>query len=276
VSAAIRGQAKRDRARSAAPTAYPARLVRSASSRRSAYASATGSCGGTRSPVIPSATTSGRQPVAAATTGTPQAIASSATVPAGSYHGVHTIASALRSSAGSSARPTWPVKITRSATPLRSASATSRGAWQIPPCAPGSGPPTISSSASGTWRSALIAVPNPAPGVSRPTATSRGRRPRGTAGPCGLNHPTSTPRGTTTVAGRRTPVRTSSSTSCLELASTPATLRPIAASSRIRCRGPVSGSGWCRRNSEPSEWNVCTTGIGSSPTPISAASPDSQ
>ncbi len=67
-------------------------------------------------------------PTALATTGRPHAIASSGTIPNGSYQGTHTTASAERSSAGTSGRATAPSRRTRSATPAAAAACRSRRA----------------------------------------------------------------------------------------------------------------------------------------------------
>jgi len=85
-----------------------ARRAGSASSARSALASTTGSRGGTSHPVARSTTVSVRPPTALATTGTPQAMASSGTMPNGSYHGTQTTTSADRIRTGMSARVTLP------------------------------------------------------------------------------------------------------------------------------------------------------------------------
>lgn len=56
--------------------------------------------GGTRTPVVPSRTMSIKSPVADATTGRPQAMASSSSVPAVTSRGVDTTRSAARKSSG--------------------------------------------------------------------------------------------------------------------------------------------------------------------------------
>jgi hypothetical protein len=61
--------------------------------------------------VTPSTTVSIIPPTAEATTGTPQAIASSGTMPNGSYHGAQTTTSAERSNAGSSLRSIAPAQV---------------------------------------------------------------------------------------------------------------------------------------------------------------------
>lgn len=70
--------------RSRAATANSLRSVSSSRSERSAWDRLSGSPGGTSRPVTPSTTTSASPPTAVATTGTPHAIASSATAPDGS------------------------------------------------------------------------------------------------------------------------------------------------------------------------------------------------
>src|SRR5919202_633718 len=96
---------------------YAAPMVGDASRSRRAPARASGRRGGTSSPVTWSTTVSWIPPTALATTGRPQAIASSGTIPNGSYQGTHATASAERSSAGTSERATAPSSRTRSATP---------------------------------------------------------------------------------------------------------------------------------------------------------------
>src|SRR5690625_4314353 len=75
------------------------------------------SWGGTSLPVTPSTTVSVSPPTADATTGTPHAIASSGTIPKGSYHGVHATTSAERMKEGNSSRETCPVRWTLSLRP---------------------------------------------------------------------------------------------------------------------------------------------------------------
>jgi hypothetical protein len=100
----------------------------SASSPRTARASRSGRRGGTCTPVTPSTTVSANPPTAAATTGTPHAIASNATVPNGSCQGTHTAASADRSRAGMRSTGTGPSSRSRLATPAAPACATNRRA----------------------------------------------------------------------------------------------------------------------------------------------------
>ena len=92
-------------------------------------------------------------PTAEATTGTPQAIASSGTIPNGSYHGTRRTASAERSRAGSSSRPTRPRKRTPvlDAEPCGPARAAARPRGRCRASA-ASGPPATSSSVSGPPR----------------------------------------------------------------------------------------------------------------------------
>ncbi len=94
-----------------------ARRPASESSAAAASAVAAASWGGTSNPVPPWTTLSVRPPTEAATTGIPQAIASSGVIPNGSYHGVHRTRSADLIRAGTSGRGTAPVKITRLVTP---------------------------------------------------------------------------------------------------------------------------------------------------------------
>src|SRR3954451_6618636 len=101
--------------------------------------------GGTCRPVSPCTTVSTSPPTELAITGTPHAIASSGTIPNGSYQGTHTTASADRSRAGTSGRATAPSNRTRSATPADAASSRSRrtsGSAGSPCCAVLDGPPT--------------------------------------------------------------------------------------------------------------------------------------
>ena len=116
-------------------------------------------------------------PTALATTGTPQAIASSGTMPNGSYQGVQTTRSAERSSAGTSGaghradQPDpvgHPEALGQPGQPAASGSPASSSA---------AGPPAMTSSASGTPTSARITVSKPLRGTSRPTHSSRGRSP---------------------------------------------------------------------------------------------------
>ncbi len=93
--------------------ASPIAVARSGSSSRelTAIASALASCGGTRMPVSPSATVSGRPPTLVATTGRPEAIASIATIPCPSvYDGTTTSVEQPRIADTS---VLWPRKWTR-------------------------------------------------------------------------------------------------------------------------------------------------------------------
>src|SRR4051794_18123339 len=141
VEAAIRFQSYSRAARSTPAAPSRARRSGSDSSEDTASARRSGSRGGTCTPVTPSTTESIIPPTAAATTGTPHAIASRGTIPNGSYHGAHTTTSAERISAGRSARETRPHRSTRSATRARSATARSRRASGAASSSSRGGPP---------------------------------------------------------------------------------------------------------------------------------------
>ena len=122
--------------------------------------------------------------------GRPHAMASSGTIPNGSYQGTHTTASAERSSAGTSGRATAPSSRTRSATPAAAAACRSRRASGSPSqrrtvLAGAVGPPATSSSTPGNRRSAAITSSTPLRRTSRPSTTSRGRSARGAHRPVG-------------------------------------------------------------------------------------------
>src|SRR5690606_25675827 len=115
VCSATRGQPYRSRARRAPALPISRPLSGLSSSSFSALASALGLRGGTSSPHP--ATVSRWPPTADATTGTPHAIASTGTIPNGSYHGTVTSTSAARMRAGTRSRGTLPITCTRSASP---------------------------------------------------------------------------------------------------------------------------------------------------------------
>ena len=144
---------------------------------------------------------------------------------------------------------------------------------------PGPGRPPTTSSASGSAASARITV-----GRS-PCARPAGRRSGAGAGRSGAppgrpggTRSRSTPHGTTDIRPRGTPSRTSSPTSSRQCAMTRSHARPRCAARRpTRPGGLVSAAPWWRRLTEPSAWKVCTTGT-SRPRDrrVSAARPDIQ
>ena len=124
-------------------------------------------------PVTPATTVSSRPPTADATTGTPQAIASRAVIPNGSYHGTVTATSADRNNAGMSSWRTWPRNVTRSATPCRSATSRRREISGSSSMSPAGGPPATSNSVPASPLSASSTVWTPFRSTSRPTVTRR-------------------------------------------------------------------------------------------------------
>jgi hypothetical protein len=109
-------------------------------------------------------------------------------------------------------------------------------------------------------RSASITSSMPLRRTRRPSDSSRGRSPRGAAGPSGVNRAVSTPHGTTAIRRRGAPIRTSSNTSSVQVASTRSAWRATASSARTRPPGLVSSAPWWRRFTLPSAWKVCTAG----------------
>ena len=198
------------------PCAAPGRRAASAA----AAASAAGSRAGISRPVVPCTTLSVRPPTALATTGTPQAIASSGVMPNGSYQGVHTTTSADRIRAGTWARGTAPVNTTRSATPRARAMSRSRRYSASPPSWSRSGPPATTSSAPGSRASASMAVSMPLRSTSRPSVSSRPGDSRRATAPDGQKVPVSTPHGTTDTLPAGMPSWPSSRTSSRQVAMT--------------------------------------------------------
>jgi hypothetical protein len=272
----MRSHEYRDRARSPAAMPYAASSTGSARSSRIRLASSDGRPGGTSRPVIPSATMSGWPPTAAATTGVPHAIASTATMADCSWQETLTSKSAERSRAGIALRFGQPANMTRSEMPRALASqARLRCASGRRSCACG-GHPATTSSASGTPARASSKVSSSLRSASVVTASSRARLPRVAAGPSGANSSVSTPHGTTLIEFRGTPRQARSCISA-ELGTTTAlAVRAIADSSRIRAAGASSFADWLRRSLTPREWNVCTTGMPRPRAPASAARPPVQ
>ena len=136
--------------------------------------------------------------------------------------------------------------MTRSRT-FRSLASRSSARYALSPrSCPCSGPPAMTSSASGMSASARTATSTPWLGASGATHSSRGRSPRWATGPSGENVPVSTPRGMSRTESRRTPSRASVDISLEELASTARTLRAMTGSRRSRAapacaRGPAPG-----------------------------------
>src|SRR5690606_41467907 len=133
-------------------------------------------------PVTRSTTVSVSPPTEVATTGTPQAIASSGVNPNGSYQEAHTTTSADRYQAGISSRGTPPVSRTRSATPHSAASARNWPATGSPASWPAGGPPMITSSAPGTYCSARMMSANNSRASNRPTLKTPATPPPDTTG----------------------------------------------------------------------------------------------
>ena len=225
--------------------------------------------GWTSAPVVPSMIVSRWLPTADATTGTPQAIASSATVANGSAVTRSTSRSAERSRAGRSSSPTVPWSTSRSRT--RSSVASRVSARYILSLRAGarSGPPAMTSSAPGISVSARsTATSRPCCFASGATQSSRGARraaqpgPRGRSCRCPRRAGRAGPRFAARPAGQSLLI------SVEELASTASTLRAMTGSSRSR-RGPVARPrlrgcvrhGLCRvcRRLQRGR-NVCTTG----------------
>ncbi|OUD90792.1 hypothetical protein CMMCAS03_09580 [Clavibacter michiganensis subsp. michiganensis] len=231
---------------------------------------AAGSRGGTRIPVTPSTTLSVRPPTADATTGTPEAIASSGTMPNGSYQGAHTTTSAVRITAGMSAWETRPWRRTRSATPAaRAASIRRRASASSPASAASPDPPTMTSSTSRRPRRARIprasiARSTPLRGTRRPTTMTRigcvGSASAASSYARGVKCPMSTPHGITVMRAASTPARTSSAASSEQVAMTASARRPTPGSSSARAAGLVSSAPRWRRFTDPSAWKVCSTG----------------
>jgi hypothetical protein len=203
-------------------------------------------------PVTPLTTVSFCPPTAEATTGTPHAMASRATMPKGSYQGTQIVTCAERIRAGTSSLGTWPTNRTRSATPALHASSRRRITSGSPSSSSAGGPPTTTSSASLMLRSASMTVSTPLRGTRRPRESSRGRR--GLVTGDGANSSVSTPHGTTQAARRGTFIRSSSVTSSPQVAMTASTLRPMTVSALMRCGGLVSSLPWWRRLTVPSAW----------------------
>ena len=200
-------------------------------------------------------------------------------MPNGSYQGTQTTASALRSRAGSSARPTRPRKCTRSSTWALRASARSRPTSGSVSTSAASGPPATTSSASGPPlltrpASAEIALPMPLRSTRRPTYTSRARPGvRSSASPIGRKVSRSTPHGTTEMRLRSPPRRSSSKTSSLQVATMRSHSSTRRRSTSSRSGGLVSREPWWRRFTTPSAWKVMTTGIPSGRAASRAAYP---
>ena len=119
--------------------------------------------------------------------GTPQAVASSATTPDGSYVGVHATTSADRSNSGISASVACACTRSRSATPNRSARPRSLRASRSDCWSPRSASPMITNSAAGISRKARTNTSKPLSSNIFPTPTARCSPLRAACGPFGVN-----------------------------------------------------------------------------------------
>jgi hypothetical protein len=222
---------------------------------------------------------SSRPPTAEPTTGTPQAMASSGTMPNGSYQGTHATTSAERNSAGTSGRATAPRNSTWSSTPSARARPRRRRTSGSEPRASAGGPPATTSSVPGSADSAEITSSMPLRGTSRLTTTTRWPpRLGGATGPAGRKAVGSMPHGTTVMRSGSPPRAVSSATSSVHVATRWSASRRSCASTSHRAAGLVSAPPWCRRFTTPRAWNVCTIGggAGSAPRACRPAQPDIQ
>lgn len=196
-------------------------------------------------------------------------MASSGTMPNGSYQGVQTTASAEPSKAGSRSLGTAPSSRTRPATPSRDASSSRRRASGSRGSSDGSGPPAISSSAPGSRTSASMMVSYPLRGTSRPTLTSRtvasGDQSGETAAAtpdraAGWKRSRSTPHGIASTRPGSLPRASSSVISSRQVAMIPSACRTRLCSTTRRCAGEESSRPWWRRFTTPRAWKVTRYG----------------